>query len=1166
MSQVPPLDNALNLSEETIQLIFEDFGRYREPIAQAIVKYLVDGGDNSILPQLDKGHIQMPDERSVPFDQGIPYPSYELRSRMFSSLTTQDVAFYHRLAQAYDIEARNLEMHRPPLDWLSLFLHCLANLGSVSFSLVQPLARSSIVTVPMIEELLQRFGEPLDTLARLVFLADVRQSDPCVVQRVAWAGASLPEFSAYSLKHEAIAQAALRHSSVDQRIHALEILTICQMSPVPFASLLVDCATANSKTERAIALEVLKQEAIAMMPFVQAKVQTGKASERAHAAKVLADLAGAEARPFLEERLEVEQTATVRDAIQYVLMDLAILHAPEVAIALSPLPPIALDAPLPLSVRVAIESTLLQLHQLAQETYDATQSYNYPSIPVPQPPSAELIDRTYHCLQFGTAAECLALVPLFHYLIHSQVPAQFAQLLQIPELEVIHVARLLLLLQLLATEYQGGTYPHQTLPNAMHWKEAEINTALQRWCQARQPNNSLRYLAASLEALGLDGDLFAWKMLCWENSPFWTWGDAAIAEYFGERLSVIDQLVALPPFPQVYLTWEQTARQQLFRILAIFPHLPTRFIPLLWDIALSGLQAEVPLAQRCLDHRPRTLERLHQLVNHSDPAIQVTVIQWLTRLQDHTAIPLFQNALRGTITATVRDVLFRSLEKLGASITEFLDPSELLQEAQAGLSKGIPKALSWFSFEALPPVHWQDTEAPVATEILTWFVVQSYQQKNAEPSPVLRQYVKLWQAEERQQFGQVVLESWIAQDTQVASAVKEKGILAVAGACGGAAMVPVINSYLKTYFGKRLPQCIALLNMLVWSDDFAAIQLLLAIANRFRTQKIQQAAQECVTQLAERQGWTLTELADRTIPWCGLAEDGTLTLDYGPRQLTVALDAECQMQLTDEQGKVLKALPAARKDDDADRVKVAKQQWTATKKQLTLVRSQQEARLYEALCTQRSWSFADWELYLYQHPVVGRLCQRLIWAVFEDAAEPTQTFCPQPNQTLVDAAGRVVTVSPDAMVRLAQATLLPKAVTQAWQQYWSQAQLSPLFDKWAVVYPLPATSDQVIGISDFAGQSLSRHRLRQRAMQQGYLPFSDDAEHGWIGDYRKRFEDINLEAVIDFSGDHPVSPEDFEVKLQDLYFWQGRPLPLADVPPVLLSIVWHEVQAIAAVE
>ena len=82
--------------------------------------------------------------------------------------------------------------------------------------------------------------------------------------------------------------------------------------------------------------------AIAILPFVKAKAQTGKATERAHAARLLMDLVATDARLFLEERLEIEKTATVRDAIEQVLIDLSNLSAPEPELELSPLPAVAL--------------------------------------------------------------------------------------------------------------------------------------------------------------------------------------------------------------------------------------------------------------------------------------------------------------------------------------------------------------------------------------------------------------------------------------------------------------------------------------------------------------------------------------------------------------------------------------------------------------------------------------------------------------------------------------------------------------------------------------------------------------------------------------------------------------------------------------------------------
>jgi hypothetical protein len=636
---------------------------------------------------------------------------------MLHTLTTQDIEFYYRLTRIYTVEAGNLQWLS--IGWLRLFLLFLTDKWHV---LEQPLTPPRAVTAYLIESLLVRCGDRADTLARLVFLADIRQAEPIDAVRLAWIGASLPDFSAYSLKHESAIREALCHAAVGQRIHALNMLAVCQMSPIPFASLLVDCVTANSKTERAAALTVLQREASAIVPFVRAKAQTGTASERGHAARLLIDLIGIEARLFLEECLEIEQTATVKDAIEQVLYYLAILSAPEVEILLSPLPSVVLEAPLPTSVREEINRVLNQFYELAQAKYEEQQCHLYPSIPLPQLPSFDFVDRVFECLQFGTAAECFALQPVYHYLANLHAPDHFRQLLEIPELELIHVTRLLLLLQLIPTQSQT-VFPTPTIPQYLHWAESEMSTStiLQPWCQRRQPNSSLRYLVSGFQALGISGDTIAMKMLTWEESPFWSWGEPAIWEYFAQHQSILDLLFELGPFPQIYYAHEQTARRQLFRVLELFPQLPARFIPQLWDIALNGVQAEMPLAQRCLDRCPGTQERLHQLVNHSDPAIQIIAIQWLTRLLDRTAIPRLQAALRHQPTQTVRDVLLRSLEKLDASIDEFLDRSQLLQESQTGLRKGIPKALSWFPFGALPLVRWQDTidfsgDPPVSEE------------------------------------------------------------------------------------------------------------------------------------------------------------------------------------------------------------------------------------------------------------------------------------------------------------------------------------------------------------------------------------------------------------------------------------------------------------------
>ena len=85
---------------------------------------------------------------------------------------------------------------------------------------------------------------------------------------------------------------------------------------------------------------------------------------------------------------------------------------------------------------------------------------------------------------------------------------------------------------------------------------------------------------------------------------------------------------------------------------------------------------------------------------------------------------------------------------------------------------------------------------------------------------------------------------------------------------------PIVHRYVKQWYGHRAAQCKALLQVLAWIDHPSATQVVLSVANRFRTKGIQEEALRLCQLLAERKGWTMDELADRTIPTAGLDETG----------------------------------------------------------------------------------------------------------------------------------------------------------------------------------------------------------------------------------------------------------------------------------------------------
>jgi hypothetical protein len=58
----------------------------------------------------------------------------------------------------------------------------------------------------------------------------------------------------------------------------------------------------------------------------------------------------------------------------------------------------------------------------------------------------------------------------------------------------------------------------------------------------------------------------------------------------------------------------------------------------------------------------------------------------------------------------------------------------------------------------------------------------------------------------------------------------------------------------------------ALIGMLAWLDHPTATQLVLSVGTRFRTKSLQEEAARQSAALAQRNGWTTDELADRSVP------------------------------------------------------------------------------------------------------------------------------------------------------------------------------------------------------------------------------------------------------------------------------------------------------------
>jgi hypothetical protein len=731
---------------------------------------------------------------------------------------------------------------------------------------------------------------------------------------------------------------------------------------------------------------------------------------------------------------------------------------------------------------------------------------------------------------------------------------------------------------------------------------------------------TLLELSCMLDEVGQSGQgLLRSYCHAW-GSPIATgWPNEHVWPYFAHHLdSVLQQLL------HSTIKDYSFSRAGLFRAIATLPKPPAAAINALFALALGSAKTDRAPAQEALHNYPEKEMRIVTALADGKAETRAIAAQWLARLRHQPAVQALEKVVAKEKHDVAKGAMLDALHLLGQPVEKYLDREGLAVEATKSLAKGIPKDLEYFPWSAMPEVHWSDNGAVVPVDVLKWLLVQAVKQKSPEPNAVLRKYCEIFDARDRENFGQFVLETWLREDVRpispdeamrraqsaaqsmhssmanypqyyqqspqlgksveeltaaflpaelrqpAGSAIASKGLLAVAAACARERAARPTQRYLKEWYGSRAAQGKALIAMLAWIDHPSAPQLMLAIGTRFRTKSFQEEATRQAEALAERKGWTLAELADRTVPSAGFDEDGTHELSYGVRIFTARLLPDFKIELFNPDGKKITALPEPRQDDDAEQAKEAKKAFSAAKKEIKSIVDLQTDRLYEALCTEREWPAVDWMTYLQLHPVLRHLVQRLVWVEIVDDKIAT-VFRPLDDGTLTDHDDNSVVLTGGGRVRLAHDSLLDTKAISAWQAHLVDYEIKPLFQQLGKGnYALPETKSKEDAIKDFEGHLIEAFALRGRALKLGYTrgPAEDG---GWFRVYEKRFPTLGLLAVIEFTG-NSLPEENRIAALLNLSFsssastsgWQRGKLALAKVPKVLLSECYNDLRLIAA--
>lgn len=663
---------------------------------------------------------------------------------------------------------------------------------------------------------------------------------------------------------------------------------------------------------------------------------------------------------------------------------------------------------------------------------------------------------------------------------------------------------------------------------------------------------------------------------------------------------------------------------QALELLALFPILPERYRARLMILANDSARRVRDAARALLQGTPGIGDSIARLLADGRQDVRAQAAQWLAQRGERDQIGPLRAALAKDRSDVSRAAIITALERLGDDVSDMFDSSAMVAEAKAGLARTKVKGLDWLPLDHLPALHWANG-SPVDPLLPRWWLVLAAKLKQPGGNALIDLWLDRLAPGDAHKLGWLALSGWIDEDTRspteeeanayaaahidatlaanianvkrwpqsadyyitdrdklfaqmkrqqtsiyLGSAADSKGVLAVASRVNGADAAPRVRAFLKNH-GARVSQAKALLEMMANIGSSSALQVVLAVADRFKQKSVQAHAAALIDGVAQRNGWTAAQLADRTIPTGGLDADGTLDLDCGEgRTYQLRFDGEDSLLLLNPDGKEVKALPTARIDDEKPLIDAAKKLLTNARKEVKQVITAQTDRLREAMCLERRWPRDDWQSFVAGHPVVGRLAARLLWFGLDGDGAMLASFRPLGDGSYSDATDNDVDLAAFSSIRLVHASQLDAAAIAAWRTHLADYAVKPPFDQIGRDLPkLPEHMGEYRSITDREGWMIEAFKLRGTAIKQGYQRGAP-ADGGWFMTYDRPYREAGITAEIEFTGS-PLPEENRPVALIALSFrklseggFGGGQLLLKDVPTVLLAESWQDLHDIAA--
>ena len=179
-------------------------------------------------------------------------------------------------------------------------------------------------------------------------------------------------------------------------------------------------------------------------------------------------------------------------------------------------------------------------------------------------------------------------------------------------------------------------------------------------------------------------------------------------------------------------------------------------------------------------------------------------------------------------------------------------------------------------------------------------------------------------------------------------------------------------------------------------------------------------------------------IRDNIISDFGLDECGKKTWVSGGKKLTVCLNQNLTLTLSDENGMILKSIP--KKGIVPEEYDAVNEEFNAMKKDIKLTAKTRNDKIFEGFLSGRTRSGEAWKNAYLKKPLLRILASLIVWE------QSGNTFILDENGDPIDEMCRAYVLT-DEPIRVAHPLEMPKKTIKAWQQYFTSHSLKQPFEQ-----------------------------------------------------------------------------------------------------------------------